>query len=145
MSSTLNSYTPRGLERCSPKFRAMLPNAKSYAFGHQKLYFQTSKAMLSDAKSYAHGLQKLCFGLSRAMLCTFKSYVPQHSEICFSWFPHGVAILQWSFLVQDKPAPLALPGNFVQGFRLNCCIWTGLSDAQICLRHCPHLQLQSYI
>ncbi|MBR0269787.1 MAG: hypothetical protein IJQ48_07245, partial [Prevotella sp.] len=40
------------------------------------------------------------------------------------------------FRVRGKPAPLALPGNFVQGVRLNCCIWTGLSDAQICLRRC---------
>ena len=81
----------RFLERCSLMSKAMLPDAKSYAFGHQKLYFQTSKAMLSDAKSYAHGLQKLCLRPTRAMLCTFKSYVPQHSKICFSCYPHGVA------------------------------------------------------
>ncbi|MBR0268616.1 MAG: hypothetical protein IJQ48_01170, partial [Prevotella sp.] len=48
------------------------------------------------------------------------------------------------FRVRGKPAPLALPGNFVQGVRLNCCIWTGLSDAQICLRRCPRLLMQSY-
>ena len=37
---------------------------------------------------------------------------------------------------RDEPAPLALPGIFVEGFRLSCCTFSGLSDLQAGRRRC---------